>query len=125
VPVEVQTPGGDISRSCDAFSGPHVDSVDGTDFFAAAAMREAAPTCARARARRSCTRRRSARTRTRFPTTRSCTRPPRSARSEARRDPITQFAEFLQHNGLAAAAELAAITAEVERESRRGRDRSA
>ena len=42
VPVEVQTPGGDISRLVRSFPGLHVDSVDGTDFFASLrAMREA------------------------------------------------------------------------------------
>ena len=50
VPVEVQTPGGDISRLVRSFPGLHVDSIDGTDFFGSLrAMREAAPTCARAR----------------------------------------------------------------------------
>jgi 2-oxoisovalerate dehydrogenase E1 component len=34
VPVEVQTPGGDISRLLTSFPGLHVASVDGTDFFA-------------------------------------------------------------------------------------------
>ena len=42
VPVEVQTPGGDISRLVRSFPGLHVDSIDGTDFFASLrAMREA------------------------------------------------------------------------------------
>ena len=43
VPVEVQTPGGDISRLVRSFPGLHVQSIDGTDFFASLrAMREAA-----------------------------------------------------------------------------------
>ena len=42
VPVEVQTAGGDISRLVRSFPGLHVDSIDGTDFFASLrAMREA------------------------------------------------------------------------------------
>jgi 2-oxoisovalerate dehydrogenase E1 component len=42
VPVEVQTPGGDISRLVRSFPGLYVDSIDGTDFFASLrAMREA------------------------------------------------------------------------------------
>src|SRR6186713_3676753 len=42
VPVEVQTPGGDISRIVRSFPGLHVDSIDGTDFFASLrAMRTA------------------------------------------------------------------------------------
>src|SRR5450759_2171320 len=39
VPVEVQTPGGDISRLVRSFPGLHVDSIDGTDFFASLAHR--------------------------------------------------------------------------------------
>src|SRR5207342_1016000 len=43
VPVEVQTAGGDVSRLVRSFPGLHVESVDGTDFFASLrAMREAA-----------------------------------------------------------------------------------
>jgi 2-oxoisovalerate dehydrogenase E1 component len=42
VPVEVQTPGGDISRLLRSFPGLHVDSVDGTDFLASfSAMQDA------------------------------------------------------------------------------------
>src|SRR5438046_4897002 len=42
VPVEVQTPGGDISRLVRSFPGLHVDSIDGTDFFASLrSLREA------------------------------------------------------------------------------------
>src|SRR3989442_1255562 len=42
VPVEAQTPGGDISRLVRSFPGLHVDSIDGTDFFASFhSMREA------------------------------------------------------------------------------------
>jgi len=42
VPVEVQTAGGDISKLVRSFPGLHVDSIDGTDFFASLrAMREA------------------------------------------------------------------------------------
>src|SRR5258708_24468478 len=33
VPVEVQTPGGDISRLVRSFPGLRVDSIDGTDFL--------------------------------------------------------------------------------------------
>src|SRR5919204_6099977 len=43
VPVEVQTPGGDISRLVRSFPGLHVDSIDGTDFLASLrSLREAA-----------------------------------------------------------------------------------
>src|SRR5690242_285263 len=43
VPVEVQTPGGDISRLVSSFPGLHIESIDGTDFFVSLrAMRAAA-----------------------------------------------------------------------------------
>ena len=43
VPVEVETAGGDISKIVRAFPGLHVETVDGTDFFASLrAMRAAA-----------------------------------------------------------------------------------
>src|SRR4029079_16474824 len=43
VPVEVQTPGGDISKLVASFPGLFVQSVDGTDFLASyPAMRHAA-----------------------------------------------------------------------------------
>jgi 2-oxoisovalerate dehydrogenase E1 component len=41
---------------------------------------------------------------------------PKEREAEARRDPITRFAEFLRHNGLATAAELGSIDDEVQRE---------
>src|SRR4029078_9544448 len=45
VPVEVQTAGGDISRLVRGFPGLHVDSIEGTDFFATRrAIRDAAVT---------------------------------------------------------------------------------
>ena len=49
VPVEVQTPGGDISRIVRALSRPGRRPVDGTDYFASLrAMREAVGARARA-----------------------------------------------------------------------------
>src|SRR6202521_3681091 len=49
VPVEVQTAGGDISRLVRGFPGLHVDSVDGTDFFASLRALREATTYVRAR----------------------------------------------------------------------------
>src|SRR5580765_3007627 len=117
VPVEVQTPGGDISRLVRSFPGLHVDSVDGTDFFASLrAMREAT---AYVRARRGpafvharCIR----------PYSHSLSddeklyKPPAEREAEAKRDPITRFREFLKTNALATDEELAALAADVERE---------
>jgi 2-oxoisovalerate dehydrogenase E1 component len=117
VPVEVQTAGGDISRLVRGFPGLHVDSIDGTDFFASLrAMREAT---AYVRARRGpafvharCIR----------PYSHSLSddeklyKPPAEREAEAKRDPIVRFTEFLKKNGIATDEELAALAADVERE---------
>src|SRR4051812_5015010 len=117
VPVEVQTPGGDISRLVRSFPGLHVDSIDGTDFFASLlALREATayvrrregPAFVHARVVR--------------PYSHSLsddeklykTKAEREA--EARRDPIVRFSEFLRVNGVATAETLAAMQSDVERE---------
>jgi 2-oxoisovalerate dehydrogenase E1 component len=117
VPVEVQTAGGDISRLVRSFPGLHVDSIDGTDFFASLrAMREATayvrdrrgPAFVHARCIR--------------PYSHSLSddeklyKPPAEREAEARRDPIAKFAAFLQDHGLATVEELAALAADVERE---------
>jgi 2-oxoisovalerate dehydrogenase E1 component len=117
VPVEVQTAGGDISRLVSGFPGLHVDSIDGTDFFASLrAMRKAAeyvrsrqgPALVHARVIR--------------PYSHSLSddeklyKPPAEREAEARRDPLKRFAQFLTSNGLATADDLAAMAADVERE---------
>jgi 2-oxoisovalerate dehydrogenase E1 component len=117
VPVEVQTPGGDISRLVRGFPGLHVDSIDGTDFFGSLrAMREAAawvrtrqgPAFVHARVTR--------------PYSHSLSddeklyKTPAEREAEARRDPIARFSEFLRANGVATDADLAAMLADVERE---------
>jgi 2-oxoisovalerate dehydrogenase E1 component len=117
VPVEVQTPGGDISRLVRSFPGLHVDSVDGTDFFVSLrAMREATeyvrtrkgPALVHAKVIR--------------PYSHSLSddeklyKPPAEREAEARRDPIPRFAAFLKQNQLASDEDLAVIAADVERE---------
>jgi len=117
VPVEVQTPGGDISRLVRGFPGLHVDSIDGTDFFdSLRAMREAAayvrarkgPALVHARVIR--------------PYSHSLSddeklyKPTAEREAEARRDPIARFSEFLKSNGVVTDDELAAMAADVERE---------
>jgi 2-oxoisovalerate dehydrogenase E1 component len=117
VPVEVQTAGGDISRLVRSFPGLHVDSIDGTDFFASLrAMREATdyvrarngPAFVHARVIR--------------PYSHSLSddeklyKPPAEREAEAKRDPIARFTEFLKTQGLATDDELRAMTADVERE---------
>jgi 2-oxoisovalerate dehydrogenase E1 component len=117
VPVEVQTPGGDISRLVRAFPGLHVDSIDGTDFFASLrAMRDAT---AFVRARRGPA---FVHARVIRPYSHSLSddeklyKPPAEREAEARRDPITRFTEFLKSNGLASDEELVAMATDVERE---------
>jgi len=117
VPVEVQTPGGDISRLVRSFPGLHVDSIDGTDFFASLeAMREAT---AYVRARRGPS---LVHARVIRPYSHSLSddeklyKPPAEREAEARRDPIARFAEFLQSHGLANADDLQAMAAEVHHE---------
>ncbi|MBI3491496.1 MAG: dehydrogenase E1 component subunit alpha/beta [Acidobacteria bacterium] len=117
VPVEVQTPGGDISRLVRSFPGLHVDSIDGTDFFASLrALREATaygrsgqgPAFVHARVIR--------------PYSHSLSddeklyKPAAEREAEAKRDPVPRFAEFLKHNGLATDEDLAAMLADVDRE---------
>ena len=117
VPVEVQTAGGDISRLVRSFPGLHVDSIDGTDFFASLrAMREATdyvrarkgPAFVHARVIR--------------PYSHSLSddeklyKPPAEREAEARRDPIARFKAIVRANGLATDDELKAMEADVERE---------
>jgi 2-oxoisovalerate dehydrogenase E1 component len=117
VPVEFQTPGGDISKIVGSFPGLHVTSIDGTDFFESLqAIRETAahirsrkgPALVHARVTR--------------PYSHSLSdderlyKTPAEREAEAHRDPIARFSEWLQANGLATRADLAAITAGVETE---------
>jgi 2-oxoisovalerate dehydrogenase E1 component len=118
VPVEVQTPGGDISRLVRSFPGLHVDSIDGTDFFASLrAMREAV---AYARARKGPA---FVHARVIRPYSHSLSddeklyKPPAEREAEARRDPIRRFSEFLKAQQLADDGELTAIAADVDREA--------
>ena len=117
VPVEFQTPGGDISRLVRSFPVLHVDSIDGTDFLASLkAMREAVvyvrerkgPAFVHARCIR--------------PYSHSLSdderlyKTPAEREAEARRDPIVRFAEFLKSHDLVTDRELAGMLADVERE---------
>jgi 2-oxoisovalerate dehydrogenase E1 component len=117
VPAEAETPGGDISRLVRPFPGLHVDSIDGTDFFAGLRAMRSAADYVRARRGPALVHARVIR-----PYSHSLsddeklykTKAEREA--EARRDPIPRFAEFLRANDLATSAELTALTADIERE---------
>jgi 2-oxoisovalerate dehydrogenase E1 component len=115
VPVEEQTPGGDISRLLKSFPGLHVESVDGTDFVASlGAMREAV---AYVRARKGPALVHAHVTR---PYAHSYTddetlyKTPTEREAENRRDPIRRMAEHLTSHGVATEAELSSILAEIE-----------
>src|SRR5437773_2474061 len=115
VPVEVQTPGGDISRLVRSFPGLHVDSIDGTEFFESLrAVRTAAeyvrsrhgPAFVHARVTR--------------PYSHSLSddeklyKPPAEREAEAKRDPIVRFAEFLKQHNLVTDAELTQLAHDVD-----------
>src|SRR5438094_9554835 len=117
VPVEVQTPGGDISRLVRSFPGLHVDSIDGTDFVASLRSLREAVAYVRARKGPAFVHARVIR-----PYSHSLSddekrsKPPAEREAEARRDPILRFTRLLTSNGIATDAELAAVVSDVERE---------
>jgi 2-oxoisovalerate dehydrogenase E1 component len=117
VPVEVQTPGGDISRIVRSFPGLHVDSIDGTDFFASLRSLRDAVAYVRGRKGPALVHARVIR-----PYSHSLSddeklyKTPAEREAEAKRDPIVRFADVLRTNGLATDADLAAMLADVERE---------
>ena len=117
VPVEVQTPGGDISRVLENFPNLRVFRVDGTDYLASyRTMREAVahvrerkgPVVVHATVIR--------------PYSHSLSddeklyKTPAERESEARRDPLVRMRQFLKSEGLTTDEELADILASVERE---------
>ncbi|HSG01927.1 MAG TPA: transketolase C-terminal domain-containing protein, partial [Vicinamibacterales bacterium] len=117
VPVEVQTPGGDISKVVQSYPGLKVLSTDGTDLLASyRTMREAVAWC---RERKGPVLVHATVVR---PYSHSLSDDERLYKTkteraeEAEKDPIRKFAAFLQAEGLATEADLAAIAKEVDRE---------
>ncbi|HEY6360606.1 MAG TPA: dehydrogenase E1 component subunit alpha/beta [Vicinamibacterales bacterium] len=117
VPVEVQTPGGDISRVVEGFPDLRVFRVDGTDFLASyRTMREAVahvrerkgPVLVHATVIR--------------PYSHSLSddeklyKTPAEREAEARRDPLVRMRQFLKSEGLATDEDFADILESVERE---------
>src|SRR5439155_19503743 len=111
------TPAGDISRLVRSFPGLHVDSVDGTDFWASLhSLREATayvragkgPALVHARVVR--------------PYSHSLSddeklyKTPAERDAEARRDPIKRFAEFLRSRDVATEEELTRLSESLDRE---------
>jgi 2-oxoisovalerate dehydrogenase E1 component len=117
VPVEVQTPGGDISKLVESFPNLKLWRCDGTDFLAsyrtlgeavAHVRRERTPAFVHAKVTR--------------PYSHSLSdderlyKTPQEREAESRRDPITKMRAFLLEEQMATEAEIEAIAADVDRE---------
>ena len=117
VPVEVQTPGGDVSRLVESFPNLKLWRCDGTDFMAsyrtlgeavAYVRRERRPAMVHAKVIR--------------PYSHSLSdderlyKTPEERKAEAQRDPLTKMRAFLIDNGIATAADIDDIATSVDRE---------
>jgi 2-oxoisovalerate dehydrogenase E1 component len=117
VPVEVQTPGGDISKLVTSFPGLFVQSIDGTDFLASYRAMRAAVDYARARNGPALVHAKVTR-----PYSHSLSddeklyKTAEERAAEARRDPIARLASVLAAEEIAGDAELKALVREVEDE---------
>ena len=125
VPVEVQTPGGDISKLVASFPGLFVQSVDGTDFLASYDAIQQALSYARSRQGPALIHATVVR-----PYSHSLSdderlyKTPDERAAEAGRDPIARMAEFLKAEGFASESELEALAKEVEREVNEAAERA-
>ena len=117
VPVEVETAGGSISKIVSAFPGLHVETVDGTDFFASLRAMQTAADYVRARKGPALVHAHVTR-----PYSHSHSddervyKPAAEREAEARRDPILRMATFLKDHGFATADDLAELDADIQRE---------
>jgi 2-oxoisovalerate dehydrogenase E1 component len=123
VPVDVQTPGGDISRLVEGFPGLRVLRCDGTDYLASyRTMREAV---AYARERKGPALVHATVIR---PYSHSLSDDERlykteaEREAEARRDPLVRMRQFLKSESLASDEDFADVQASVEREVKRAAD---
>lgn len=116
-PVEVETPGGDISKVLTGFPGLHIETCDGTDLFDSLRAVRAAADYIRARKGPALVHAHVIR-----PYSHSLSddeklyKTAAEREAEARRDPITKLAHFIVENGIATAADLHALEAEIDRE---------
>ena len=117
VPVEVQTPGGSISRVVASYPGLHVSTVDGTDLLASYRAMHEAVTYARERRGPALVHAHVIR-----PYSHSLSdderlyKPAAEREREALRDPIPRLRAWLLDRGLADPAALTAIETEAERD---------
>ena len=125
VPVECQTPGGDIAELVESFPGLHVIRVDGTDGMASFRAMTEAVAYSRARSGPSLVRAHVIR-----PYSHSMSDDERhyksaaERRAEAARDPLRLFADFLLAGSHATGDDLEAIAAGVDGEVQRATDRA-
>ena len=126
VPVEVQTPGGDISELVEAFPRPlHVLRVDGTDGVASFRAMSEAVAWARGRSGPALVHAHVTR-----PYSHSMSDDERHYKgaaereAEAARDPLRRFAAFLVQAGHATGDDLDAVAADVDREVQDASDRA-
>jgi 2-oxoisovalerate dehydrogenase E1 component len=116
-PVEVETPGGDISRILRSFPGLHIETADGTDLFDSLRAMRAAADYVRARKGPALVHAHVVR-----PYSHSLSddeklyKTAAEREAEAKRDPIGRLASFITEHGLATAADLAALEAEIDHE---------
>ena len=116
-PVEVETPGGDISKLLRSFPGLHIETADGTDLFDSLRAVRAAAEHVRARKGPALVHAHVVR-----PYSHSLSddeklyKTAAEREAEAKRDPIGRLGTFITTNGLATAADLAALEAEIDRE---------
>src|SRR6187402_1292080 len=115
VPVEVQTPGGDISKLVSSFPGLFVQSIDGTDFIASHKAMTAAVDYGRARKGPAFVHAKVTR-----PYSHSLSddeklyKTAEERAAETKRDPITRLATLLVQEEIASEDELKALVREVE-----------
>ncbi len=125
VPVEVQTPGGSISKLLAGYPGLHIEDCDGTDpLVSYAACRRATEYC---RARKGPALIHAHVTRLyshSLSDDEKLYKPQEEREEEARRDPVPKFALFLVREGLADEKEIEAIESEVDQEVREAGDRA-
>jgi 2-oxoisovalerate dehydrogenase E1 component len=117
VPVEVNTPGGSISRLVASFPGLHLEEVDGCDPVASFGAVQRAVDYCRERRGPALVHAHVIR-----PYSHSLSddevlyRPPAEREAEAKRDPLITFPRYLLEQGIATEAELAAIRARADEE---------
>jgi 2-oxoisovalerate dehydrogenase E1 component len=114
VPVEVNTPGGSISKVVSGFPGLYIQEVDGCDLIASYEVMQRAVEHARKRKGPALVHAKVIR-----PYSHSLSddevlyRPPSERDADAQRDPVTQFPKWLVEEGFATPDELSRVEAEV------------